>query len=983
MLINKKTKEMRTTPMCSIKKESKTVTTNFSQVKKFLSLFYQLDVSVIEARAFNLTDHKTISKQFSTDDNGINMLCQWIQDNDLTERTINCTFNMINDDSLNKSGFIKDSDIESYRFLFIDVDSVKKVKGESATAAEKKAAVDLAKKILDHLKEEGFSSPIVVDSGNGTHIFIPVERNKALEAKKVFQSFLKVLSGRYSNGDVQVDTSVFNPSRLCKLVGTPATKGTSTEERPYRPSTLLEVPNEIIDTPISAIEKYVNKYDMRNNGQSNTRNIRNPYESETQIIYADAEKWLAHYNLSFHTKDGDIEGMKLLILDQCPLDVHSNNQNGSSISMSKEGICNFRCLHESHKDKNIGDFATKYPIPPEAYPNVIEKEIPTISGLEEGKQFVFDEFILLLDGVYKFIKGARVKIADAMFISRVFMEEETNITKYRFHYRANNKWHEKVIDAGLVQLSGFRSLTKINVTFKAGHEMAVVDFLNTLKSLLPLDVVKNEVGWGFLDDDVTYQSSYLYSKKNKLPILSSENSALSFEQKGSFEEYSEFVKKKILGTNLEMAICIAFGAICAGYLKAVGVSELVNVIVSVCGLSATGKTTLMFYIASFMGNPRRNMRTMNATQAAIIKMATRKHGTVLLLDEAGATGLNDLSSLFYSLALGEERLRLTKDSNLKSQEQFEVLTCISSEQKMKSLIQGHSGLQARFIEFQDITWTKSAKQSDDIKRFVANHYGVAYDAALTKLFEIGPEHITEWFDECKQALQPHMEEHHLKSRILNNLAILRVGGMMAKKVLDWEMSMDLIDELLLQSYANKFQQDDDATDDPYESICQYIVGYSSKFIIQGNHNKNFSGFWGKITFTDTVIKVNIIPLFFKKMVKNLFNVSDPTSIIHQLKEGGNISAEKDRNTKRVRINKEPVVTYELLLSLDYKPYFSIGAKLDSELPTVDTSFLLNPTKFLPTKDLFLTDETGDDGDKVTPDTGESDEKSSLDIDENF
>ena len=42
--------------------------------------------------------------------------------------------------------------------------------------------------------------------------------------------------------DVDIDLTVYNPARICKLYGTMARKGDSTVDRPHRRSCILETP---------------------------------------------------------------------------------------------------------------------------------------------------------------------------------------------------------------------------------------------------------------------------------------------------------------------------------------------------------------------------------------------------------------------------------------------------------------------------------------------------------------------------------------------------------------------------------------------------------------------------------------------------------------------------------------------------------------------------------------------------------------------
>jgi hypothetical protein len=54
------------------------------------------------------------------------------------------------------------------------------------------------------------------------------------ESKQYVQRLLKTLASEFDNETVKIDTTVFNASRITKVVGTVARKGLELEGRPYR-----------------------------------------------------------------------------------------------------------------------------------------------------------------------------------------------------------------------------------------------------------------------------------------------------------------------------------------------------------------------------------------------------------------------------------------------------------------------------------------------------------------------------------------------------------------------------------------------------------------------------------------------------------------------------------------------------------------------------------------------------------------------------
>ena len=132
-----------------------------------------------------------------------------------------------------------DADISHRDLILIDIDRAQKAK-EPATDDDVEAANQLAEEIMGYLEHLEWPDPIRVMSGNGHHLYyVMPEFENDEESKKFVQSFLKSLAEKFDNDIVKVDTSVFNASRITKVVGTIARKGTESVGRPYRMACML------------------------------------------------------------------------------------------------------------------------------------------------------------------------------------------------------------------------------------------------------------------------------------------------------------------------------------------------------------------------------------------------------------------------------------------------------------------------------------------------------------------------------------------------------------------------------------------------------------------------------------------------------------------------------------------------------------------------------------------------------------------------
>ena len=139
-----------------------------------------------------------------------------------------------------------DADVLRRRWWYLDFDPVRPSE-ISSTDEEHAASLLRANDVADFLKNQGFPEPIVADSGNGTHLHSPIDLQNDSETTGLIKTITAEVARRFNDNTVTIDQSVFNPARICRLYGTWACKGDSTENRPHRQSRLIYVPDYLRD----------------------------------------------------------------------------------------------------------------------------------------------------------------------------------------------------------------------------------------------------------------------------------------------------------------------------------------------------------------------------------------------------------------------------------------------------------------------------------------------------------------------------------------------------------------------------------------------------------------------------------------------------------------------------------------------------------------------------------------------------------------
>lgn len=129
---------------------------------------------------------------------------------------------------------VNDQDIAVRTHLLIDIDRAEML-AASATDAEIEEAEKLADKVASFLHEKRGLLVDRVMSGNGVHLYVPLDSVPNDDTSKEHcKQLLRGLAHRFDNDIVKIDTTVFNAARITKVPGTIMRKGAETADRPYR-----------------------------------------------------------------------------------------------------------------------------------------------------------------------------------------------------------------------------------------------------------------------------------------------------------------------------------------------------------------------------------------------------------------------------------------------------------------------------------------------------------------------------------------------------------------------------------------------------------------------------------------------------------------------------------------------------------------------------------------------------------------------------
>jgi len=246
-----------------------------------------------------------------------------------------------------------DNDVEGYNWLMIDLDP-ERPSGVSSSEEELKAAKDLGNKIYKYLSDLGFEKPLLGFSGNGVHLLYRVEIANNKDRISLIQNCLKALDMLFSTDAVKVDCANFNPSRICKLYGTLAQKGSNTEIRPHRMSRILNREIELKPTDVQYLEKLCEVIPKEPEKPQKYNNYK-PSDF-------DLDDWLFKYGINYQKRSE--KDYDKYVLDECPFN-SEHKAPDACIFKSRNGAIGFKCFHNSCQGHTWQDLRQIYE--PDAY----------------------------------------------------------------------------------------------------------------------------------------------------------------------------------------------------------------------------------------------------------------------------------------------------------------------------------------------------------------------------------------------------------------------------------------------------------------------------------------------------------------------------------------------------------------------------------------------------------------------------------------
>lgn len=326
------------------------------EVRKAISILQKPD-SVFEVRVIGTAKKDILSGYFKDADT----LLKAFDTIDLRQRNVYITLGELREECFSRAQsekFLKspqtssDTEVVRYRWLFVDLDPVRTA-GVSSNDAELMEAVETAGKVLSYLRDLGLEDPVQALSGNGFHLLYRIDVVNDAAGRDLVERCLKALAEKFDTDKVKIDTTNSNPSRICKLHGTLAQKGRSTNNRPHRMSQIVNVPEELKISGIDALQNLAGKAPVP---------IPATPRRATAPESFDLLQFMSRHGMTYTESSNN--RAKIYSLDECPFDP-SHKDGDAKIFLYSDGAIAFKCHHNSCSQYKWQDVRRKFE--PDAY----------------------------------------------------------------------------------------------------------------------------------------------------------------------------------------------------------------------------------------------------------------------------------------------------------------------------------------------------------------------------------------------------------------------------------------------------------------------------------------------------------------------------------------------------------------------------------------------------------------------------------------
>lgn len=428
----------------------------------------------------------------------------------------------------------------------------------------------------------------------------------------------------------------------------------------------------------------------------------------------------------------------------------------------------------------------------------------------------------------------------------------------------------------------------------------------------------SHVGW----KKVNRKLHYLLADAS-VPSLSpaaSYTGSLNARRCGEEDAWNDMYSRCVAGhTPLELAVTLGSSACLVGYLSGkIGTETL---FVNIVGKTSTGKTTLLNLAVSTAGPSVKKEGSLkiswNATGNGITGLLSGNTGVPIAIDELSESASDNLTQLLFQIADGSSKLRAKTDGTPRPTDTWHTTVLSTSNASVYGFTNGNDALQTRVLEFEDVPWTRSAKEAEEINRVTASNAGFLIPKFAEALAKYTRDDLVDRLEGIRSGLPPVENPSGKESRIDLSISLLILTAEILEQDVQLQLNANKIRAFLCayrkKTYQSKMREEDEAYIrfvDCYYANSQH---FSSPTVLA------LSGeVWGRRRQKNgwrevCVYKGKLEEMLTKKQYGKAVQAVNITRILKNWKQRGILSADNDRLTRKIQIGGEKPIMYVIRL----------------------------------------------------------------------
>lgn len=405
-----------------------------------------------------------------------------------------------------------------------------------------------------------------------------------------------------------------------------------------------------------------------------------------------------------------------------------------------------------------------------------------------------------------------------------------------------------------------------------------------------------------------YEDKEIYKLYECIGCKSIYKGDLELEPKGTRENWINMFNQEVLGHSpLELMSVMSLSAVLVAYIG----EELAldTQIVHISGNSTIGKSTAMKLAISMFGYPDVKKRglftTYNSTDNALIRKISGINGVPIAFDELSMSKIDNFTEVIYRITNGTDKDRLNKNLEIRKTESWLTTVLSNGEKSLVKSANKNAGIQVRVLEIDDLVWTKDAKNAERINQIIMNNYGHIGIEFAQFVMEKGKDEIKNIYEKCivkiKQIFKNKNVIDEFSNRRINKFAIILATAILFEEMLGIKLNKKEIVNILVNAEKTSIKNRNfDKSIIDY--LKEYISSNPSKFK-HGLEKITTNDYVGRLTNKKDYTELEIVPMQFEKIIKE-GGFEDEKVVLKELKKNGYLDHEKDRNTRKRKVNSE-------------------------------------------------------------------------------